>query len=156
MEYADSTTPPHQLDGGCYWVPEGLFLLLCEQVVAQARRAGFKLLFADGHGPSRWAWGRSVAGWEAQYGIKLLSVARDLRDSWPSQIDHAALNETSLMLALHGDLVDLTQLSDDRSIYPHGVAGNDPRDSTAAHGEACITTCLEALEAKLREAIGDA
>jgi creatinine amidohydrolase len=41
MEYAETTTPPRQLDGGCYWMPEGLFVLQLEQVVAQAARTGF-------------------------------------------------------------------------------------------------------------------
>src|SRR4029079_17514158 len=37
MDYADTTTPPRQLDGSCYWVPEGLFLLTCESIIGQAR-----------------------------------------------------------------------------------------------------------------------
>jgi hypothetical protein len=44
MEYAESTTPARQLDGGCYWIPEGLFILLLEQIVAQVARAGFRVL----------------------------------------------------------------------------------------------------------------
>jgi creatinine amidohydrolase len=154
MEYAESTTPPRLLEGGCYWVPEGLFLMLCEAIVAQAARAGFRALFADGHGPSRFAWGRGSPGWAAQYGITLISVVHDLRDVWPSQIDHAARNETSLMLALHGDLVDLSQLPADRSVYPQGVGGPDPRDSDVAYGEECIATCLDALGARLAQALG--
>ncbi len=154
MEYDATTTPPHQLDGGCYWIPEGLFLLLCENVVAQAKRAGFRVLFADGHGPSRWAWGRNAAVWSAQYGMTLLSVAQDFRNSWPSQIDHAARNETSLMLALHPDLVDMAQLPADRSIAPQGVAGDDPRDSSAEYGEQCIAACLDVLGPRLMAALG--
>ncbi|HMP40965.1 MAG TPA: creatininase family protein, partial [Roseiflexaceae bacterium] len=105
MEYAETTTPPRQLDGSCYWVPEGLFLLMCENIIAQAARSGFRVLIADGHGPSRRLWGQHVAAWEARYGIALVSVARDFPQGWLSQIDHAARNETSLMLALRPDLV---------------------------------------------------
>ena len=149
MDYAETTTPPRQLDGSCYWVPEGVFLLLCESIIGQARRAGFTVLIADGHGPSRWAWGRNVGAWEARYGIRLISVDRDL-PGWRSQIDHAARNETSLMLALRPELVDLAQLPADPAVWPQGIGGEDPRDATAAHGADCIDTCLAMLEAHLR------
>jgi creatinine amidohydrolase len=149
MEYAESTIPPHQLDGACYWVPEGVFLLICENIVAQAARTGFKILVADGHGPSRRAWGQHASAWEAVYGIRLVSIARDIPNGWRSQMDHAAKNETSLMLALRPDLVDLGQLPADRTIYPQGVGGEDPRDSSAAYGEACLAACLDLLREHL-------
>lgn len=152
MDYADTTTPARQLDGSCYWVPEGIFLLLCENIIGQAKRAGFTTLVADGHGPSRWAWGRNVGAWEARYGVRLISVERDL-PGWRSQIDHAAKNETSLMLALRPDLIDLGQLPADRAIWPQGVGGEDPRDATADHGQACIDACLALLAARL-DALG--
>lgn len=149
MDYAETTTPPRQLDGSCYWVPEGIFLLLCESIIGQAKRAGFTALIADGHGPSRWAWGRNVDAWEARYDIRLISVERDL-PGWRSQIDHAAKNETALMLALRPDLVDLARLPTDRAIWPQGVGGEDPRDATTDHGRACIDACLALLEARLQ------
>ena len=149
MDYAETTTPARQLDGSCYWIPEGLFLLLCENIIGQAKRAGFAVLIADGHGPSRWAWARNVGAWEARYDIRLISVDRDL-PGWRSQIDHAAKNETSLMLALRPDLVDLARLPADRASWPQGVGGEDPRDATADHGQACIDACLVLLEARLQ------
>lgn len=145
MEYADSTTPPRQLDGGCYWLPEGLFQLVLENIIQQAKRSGFTVLVADGHGPSRWLWNRMAPFWEAQYGIRLVGVERDIGSAWVSQIDHAAINETSLMLALRPELIDLAQLPTDRSVYPQGVGGDDPRDASAAHGEALIATCVQLL-----------
>ncbi|MBI4552439.1 MAG: creatininase family protein [Candidatus Latescibacteria bacterium] len=145
MDYATVTTPPRQLDGSCYWVSRGLFLQLCEAVLAQAARAGFRCIVADGHGPSRTAWGEYANDWEAQFGLRLVSVFRDLKEVWCSQIDHAARNETSLMMALHPALVDLSQLPTDRSVWPQGVGGEDPRDATAAHGDACLSTCIAAL-----------
>jgi creatinine amidohydrolase len=149
MDYAETTTPPRQLDGSCYWAPEGLFLLMCENIIGQSKRAGFSVLIADGHGPSRWAWGRNVDAWEARYDIRLISVERDL-PGWRSQIDHAAKNETSLMLALRPDLVDLARLPANRAIWPQGVGGEDPRDATADHGRACIDACLALLAARLQ------
>ena len=145
MDYADVTTPPRQLDGSAYWVSRGLFLQLCEAVLVQAARAGFTVVVADGHGPSRRAWGENADAWEQQLGVKLVSVWRDLRDTWRSQMDHAARNETSLVMALRPDLVDLTRLAADRAVWPQGVGGEDPRDSTAAHGEECLEASLAAL-----------
>jgi creatinine amidohydrolase len=140
---------PEQFDGSCYWIPEGLFLLLCENILNQAARAGFRVIVADGHGPSRAAWGENVDRWEARYGLTLISVRRDL-PGWQLQNDHAARNETSSMLALRPDLVDLAQIVADRSVRLRGVAGEDPRDSTAAYGEECLQASLELLLAKLR------
>jgi creatinine amidohydrolase len=145
MEYHESTTPPRQLDGGAYWVGRGLFLSLCEAVLAQAARAGFTVVVADGHGPSRRAWGEHVDGWEQQFGLRLVAVSRDLRDVWRSQMDHAARNETSLVMALRPGLVDLGRLPADRAVWPQGVGGEDPRDASAAHGEECLEASLAAL-----------
>lgn len=149
MDYSDKTMPPHQLAGSCYWVGRGLFLQLCEAALAQAKRAGFQVIVADGHGPSRRAFGEQAGGWEQQFGLRLISPHWNMDKGWRSQIDHAARNETSLMMAIYPQLVDLSQLSADRAEWPQGVAGEDPRDATAAHGEACLEHCLALLEAAL-------
>jgi hypothetical protein len=54
------------------------------------------------------------------------------------------------MMALHPGLVDLSQLPAAREEWPEGVHGEDPRDSSSAHGEECITESLAALETTLR------
>jgi creatinine amidohydrolase/Fe(II)-dependent formamide hydrolase-like protein len=64
-------------------------------------------------------------------------------------MDHAALNETSLVMALCPSLVDLSRLSPDRSVWPQGVGGEDPRYATAEHGEERLSACLSLLGAKL-------
>ena len=150
------TTPPRQLDGSCYWVSRGLFLQIVEGVLAQAKRVGFRVMVADGHGPSRRAFGEQAAGWETQFGLHLMSpgnrveAGHRIEPGWSSQVDHAAKNETSLMLAHYPDLVDLTRLPTDRAVWPQGVGGEDPRDATAEHGEACIEVSLALLEKALR------
>jgi creatinine amidohydrolase len=149
MDTADVTTPHRQLDGSCYWIGEGLFLAVCENILGQARRAGFRVLVADGHGPSRGAFARAADGWERQIGLKLVVPSRNIREGWRSQIDHAAMNETSLLMALHPELTDLARLSPDRSVWPQGVHGGDPRDATAAHGEECIAASLDLLGAAI-------
>ena len=151
MDTADVTTPHRQLDGSCYWIPKGVFFQICESILAQAVRTGFKCIVADGHGPSRSAWGEQADEWEIRFSLKLVSVARDLHSQWQSQTDHAAKNETSLMMALHPDLVDLSQLDQDRAVWPQGVGGEDPRDSSVDHGEACLKASLEALRVHLEQ-----
>jgi creatinine amidohydrolase len=80
MDYAETTTPARQLEGNCYYIGEGLFLTLCENILAQAKRAGFQVIVADGHGCSNGPFGRAADGWEQEFGLKLVSVARDWRD----------------------------------------------------------------------------
>jgi len=151
MDTADSTTPNRQLPGSCYWIPSGLFLMLVEAVLAQARRAGFRCIVADGHGPSRRAWAEMVDAWEKQFGLALVSAMRDFPGQWRTQMDHAGRNETSIMMAVAPALVDLAQLPGDRDVWPQGVGGEDPRDSTAEFGEELIEATLALIGAKLDE-----
>ena len=151
MDTADVTTPPRQLPGSCYWVPKGMFLTLVEAVLAQAQRAGFRCLVADGHGPSRGAWGEMVDSWEKQFGLALVSAARDFPGQWRTQMDHAGRNETSIMMTVAPELVDLSQLSPDRQVWPQGVGGEDPRDSTSDFGTELIEATVALIGAKLDE-----
>jgi len=153
MDTADSTVPHRQLPGSCYWMPQGQFLMLVETILAQAVRAGFKCIVADGHGPSRGSFGLGADAWEKQFGIPLVSVHRDFRGPWRTQIDHAGRNETSIMMAVAPNLVDLDQLPSDRDVWPVGVGGEDPRDSTVDFGEECIEASLALLGAKLDELV---
>ena len=142
MDYADTTTPNRPLDGSCYWVPPGLFALLIDAILEQLKRAGFRAVFADGHGPSRWAWVSGLAEREARFGVKLFGVTADIQDAWTSMIDHAARNETSLMLALRPDLVALDRLDPDPDVWPQGVGGDDPRTATAEYGRECLAAAV--------------
>ena len=143
MDYAGTTTPPRQLDGSCYWVPMGLHLLLVDAILVQLRRAGFRAVFADGHGPSRWSWVENLSEREARFGLKLFGVTKEISGQWKSQVDHAARNETSLMMHFRPDLVDLAQLPPSRSTWPQGVGGEDPRDATAAYGKECAEKSVD-------------
>lgn len=151
MDTADTTTPNRQLPGSCYWVPNGLFLTMVEAVLAQVKRAGFRCVVADGHGPSRRAWAEMADSWEKQFGLALVSAMRDFQGQWRTQMDHAGRNETSIMLAVAPSLVDLSQLPDDRDEWPQGVGGQDPRDSTAELGEELIESTLALIKARLDE-----
>jgi creatinine amidohydrolase len=143
MDYAESTTPPRQLDGSCYWIPDGLHLLMVDAILAQLKRAGFRAVFADGHGPSRSSWSEHLSERQARFDLRLFGVTKEIGRQWRSQMDHAARNETSLMMHLRPDLVDPSRLPQSRSTWPQGVAGEDPRDATAAYGRECFESSVE-------------
>ena len=143
MDYATSTSPPRQLDGSCYWVPLGLHVMIVDAILTQLKRAGFRAVSADGHGPSRTSWAESLQEREARFGLKLFGVTKEIAGQWKSQVDHAGRNETSLMMHFRPELVDLSQLSPDRSVRPLGVGGEDPRDATAAYGKECLEKSVE-------------
>jgi len=150
--WGDAVIPPRQLDGDCYWIPDGLFMDMVDAILAQCKRTGFKAVFADGHGPSRASWVREIPRREAHFGLKLFGVTSDIQKEWKSQIDHAARNETSLMMHYRPDLVDLSRLSKSRADKPLGVWGEDPRDATPAHGRECMESALALLMKKFRDA----
>ena len=157
MDTADTTTPNRQLDGSCYWVPEGLFKVLLDSILSQLKRAGFQVVFADGHGPSRRSWVKDIDErekrfGEKRFGMRLLGITEELRDlGWNCMMDHAARNETSIMMALQPEVVDLSLLPSDRSEWPQGVGGKDPREASPEYGESCLSSSLVALEKKLNE-----
>ena len=138
MDYHDSTDPHRQLDGSCYWVPDGFFGTLIDAILGQLKRAGFKMVFADGHGPSRFAWCSAIPKREQRFGLKLAGVTEGLLSEWKSQTDHASRNETSLVLHYREDLTDLSQLPADRNHWPQGISGEDPRDASSEYGKKCM------------------
>ena len=152
MDYADSTTPPRRLDGSCYWISQGLHLQILDAILEQLKRAGFRAVFADGHGPSRWSWVANIEEREARYGMRLLGVTKDISKDWKSQVDHAARNETSLMLHYRPDLVDLSRLPKSRDEKPQGVGGVDPRNATSAYGQECAEASIKLVGELLRKA----
>ena len=150
MDTADSTTPHRQLYGSCYWISNGMFETLIDAMLSQIKRAGFRGVFADGHGPSRWVWTNGIDEREKRFGLKLLGVTHsDVANGWSYQVDHAARNETSITLVVRGDLVDLSQLPDDRAVWPQGVGGEDPRDATTEWGRECLQSSVEVVRRKL-------
>lgn len=145
MDYAETTKPERPLAGSCYWIPLGLHLQIIDAILEQLKRAGFRAVFADGHGPSRWSWAENIKEREARYGLKLFGVTSEVAKEWKSQMDHAARNETSLVMHYRPELVDISQLPAARSEWPQGVSGDDPRDAIAAYGKQCMQATIEVV-----------
>lgn len=117
---------PQQLEGSAYWVGDELFLKMLEAVLANLKRAGFKIVLAHGHGPSTTLFSENIPYFKEKFGLKLFNLW-NLGDSgdYGMQTDHAAFNESSLVMALRPELADLGRIS--KEVCPVGVWGTDPR-----------------------------
>jgi creatinine amidohydrolase len=148
---------PCQLEGSAYWIPETLFDQLLDAILSQLARVGFKIVVAHGHGPSTKYFRDRFFPLEQKYGLRLfhcwreegndglgvqvytgsvqdipLDIPEEDKDDFGIQTDHAAANETSLMMALHPALVHLEVLSTDPNIWPRAIIGKDPRRFASA------------------------
>jgi len=145
---------PRQLTGSAYWISAELFMALVEAVLKQIRRAGFRIVVAHGHGPSTNLVLKNAAELGRKHGLIITSVWRDKdqRDTdMEFQCDHAAANETSLMMALHPDLVHMENLPQDVTQKPLAIIGKDPRThASTEHGESIIRLHLDRMESELK------
>ena len=68
--------------------------------------------------------------------------------------DHAAANETSLVMALRPELVSMENLSSDADDWPLGIMGDDPRiHASAENGRIAIDMQSERMRELLTEAL---
>lgn len=150
-----SPKAPQQLAGSAYWIPSDLFLMLFEAVLKQIRRAGFKILVAHGHGPSVNLVIKNSRKLGKKFGLTILTLRRSKGKRNPDmefQCDHAAMNETSIMMALHPDLVHMEKLSKDRERRPLATIGKDPRThASARHGGKIVQFNLDRMESILKD-----
>ena len=159
--------PAQQLDGSSYWVPNDVFKLILENSIKQLARAGFKIIVAHGHGPSTLAVIKYWQEWEEKYDVMIYSCwAWNVRGEYDEEsdqkakegigimIDHAARNETSLMMYFYPELVRMEHLPSDTSIWPKGISGVDPRLYASAElGQQAIDYHLKRMKGILEEAI---
>lgn len=118
---------PQQLAGSAYWVPDSTFHTLLDAIMYQLSRAGFKIVVAHGHGPSFWQIDGYAEGWRKKYNLKVMTCSGDYTSNLCFMCDHAAANETSIMMALRPDLVHMENLPKDTAVWPLGITGRDPR-----------------------------
>ena len=148
-------SPPQQLDGSAYWVEDVLFSQLIEAILHLLKRAGFQIVVAHGHGPST----GSFRSWSEElgekFGLKLFVVWReDESDGLGIQTDHAAANETSLLMALRPELVQMENLPTDLNVWPVAVGGKEPRvHASAEQGQKAIAMQVERMAGILRKAL---
>ena len=144
-----------QLDGSAYWVSYELFEQILKAVLKQLKRAGFAIVVAHGHGPSRGVIHDCGKALGKEFGLEVFHCYREKEDGLGIQTDHAAANETSLVMALRPELVKMDNLSSNPAEFPIGVAGEDPRNhASAAAGRRAIDMQLDRMQRVLTEALG--
>jgi creatinine amidohydrolase len=125
MDYADPENEA-QLDGSAYWVDMDTFGAILKAALAQLKRAGFKIVVAHGHGPSTGYFCDHIAEWEEAFGLRLFICWNDETPrEYGIMTDHAGPNETSLVMAMYPDLVQMEHLPEDPDAWPVGVGGKD-------------------------------
>lgn len=150
MDYAKSTSPQQQLPGSAYWVSYDFFKQLLAATLEQLKRAGFTTVFADGHGPSRRTWCEMIPKFEKQFGLRLIGIGEELKESWGYMNDHAALNETSITKYVRPDLVDLTVFKQGADSPLTGVNGEHPFNATEENGKTAFGKALSILNDLLK------
>ena len=120
--------PEQQLDGSAYWISDSLFSDMVEATLVQLKRAGFKIVVYHGHGPSTGFVSKRSEDWQKKYGIKMFNCwGGESPKGYGIMTDHAAMNETSLVMAMYPELVQMENLPSDTAQWPLGVSGKDPR-----------------------------
>jgi creatinine amidohydrolase len=116
-----------QLAGSAYWVPDSIFNGVLDAIMYQLSRAGFKIVIAHGHTPSIWRVDGHAEEYMRKYNLKVMSCWGDDTRDLCLMCDHAAANETSIMMAVRPDLVQMENLPKDTAVWPQAIAGKDPR-----------------------------
>ena len=147
-----------QLDGSAYWVSDIVFKAIIDSTARQLSRTGFKILVAHGHGPSTIQFQSMIDALNDKYGLDCYicffdDLGKD-RSKIGFQVDHGASNETSIVMAVRGDLVDHTKIEEDMSKLPKGVAGIDPRGvASPQNGDIAINYTKDRMIGILKKAL---
>ena len=134
---------PQQLEGSIYYMEEELFCTMLDVIIRNLKRAGFQVVVGHGHGPSIHAFTAQREHFMEKFGMKTFTL-RDLGYEGDEgiQTDHAAANETSLVMALRPELADIGEL--DKEEVPVAIWGADPRKfASAEHGEELVKKNVE-------------
>ncbi|MHA2393306.1 MAG: creatininase family protein [Promethearchaeota archaeon] len=156
MDILQKASPqPLQLTGSAYWVSEHLFSLIIDAILKQLKRVGFKILVAHGHGPSTNHIIDNTSELEQKHDLKIFTIWRSKGNrvhELEFQYDHAATNETSIMMALYPSLVHMNQLPQNQQEKPLGLIGKDPRiHASKKQGEDLILFHLKRMESLLKK-----
>jgi len=153
--YPGVNFPKHSIE-----FSEKLIRLICEEYFEQLVEQGFKIIFLlSGHaGEPHLQILRDVADeFNQKYPEKYFWSLAEF-DILPDDLlvaNHSSLGETSLQLYYAPETVDLDSLPKDRAIQLEidAVSGEDPRPSTAAHGEKIAKTFVKNAAKKIEELI---
>lgn len=140
-----------QLKGSAYWMSDSTFDILMNSVMKQLSRAGFKIVVAHGHGPSTGYIGSHAKEFKNRYDLTVMNCWGNDSADLCLQCDHAATNETSIMMAVRPDLVKMKNLPADTATWPLGVLGRDPRYASRKYGKQIIRFEIQKMAAIIRK-----
>ncbi len=149
--YPGVNFPKHSIE-----FSEKLIRLICEEYFEQLVEQNFKIIvLLSGHaGEPHLQILRDVANeFNKKYPDKYFWTLAEF-DVLPDDLlvaNHSALGETSLQLYYEPETVDLNSLPKDREITLEidAVSGEDPRPSTATHGEKIAKTFIKNVSEKM-------
>lgn len=120
---------------------------LLVHILFQAQTLGFRLIvLLPGHYPLFSPLRRALDSYREQGGaLQTFTLTDTMYSETGDSGDHAAAFETSLMLALAPQLVDLGALDPDPAVPPAGVLGQDPRAHATPEFGAQILRKMTAL-----------
>lgn len=144
-----------QLEGNAYYVDQEVFIKMLESIMWSLSRTGFKIVVAHGHGPSNSAFHHSIEKLEKQFGLKLYDLGMiGLHGPQGIQTDHAAYSETSLMMRIRPELVDIGKITNDENMT--GISGIDPRNRASyEEGDKIIAANLAIVSEKLKKDLSE-
>jgi creatinine amidohydrolase len=68
------------------------------------------------------------------------------------QCDHAAANETSIMMYVRPELVKMQNLPEDNKIWPLGMIGDDPRiHASKKYGKSIVDFEIKKISARIKK-----
>ncbi len=141
-----------QMNGSAYWVSDSTFDNLMNGIMKQLSRAGFKIVIAHGHGPSTNYIEAHSKGFRDKYNLTVMTCWGNDSSDLCLQCDHAAANETSIMMYVRPDLVKMQNLPDDKNIWPLGMIGDDPRiHASKKHGKAIVDFEIKKISARIKK-----
>lgn len=144
---------PNELFGNAYYISEKLFFQILESIVKNLKKNGFNYLIAHGHGPSMHGFEKCKEKFRKKYGITCYTLF-DLGfvEERGIQTDHAATNETSLIMAINNNLVDIENINQDPT--PVAIWGEDPREKASVEfGNNLLRTNVEKILDSLEKKI---
>lgn len=145
-----------QLQGSAYWVSDSTFDVMMHGIMKQLSRAGFKIVVAHGHGPSTGYIGDHAGEFSEKYNLTVMNCWGNDSSDLCLQCDHAGANETSIMMHVRPDLVQMQHLPRDTAQWPLGLIGKDPRiHASARHGKSIVDFEIKKMAAIIRKELAN-
>lgn len=147
--YTGGTVVPYemgQLPGSAYWQPDREYQDMIYRIAGNLVRAGIRVLVGHGHGPSTRQFQAMKDRLKESFGLDCYSAFDFLEDELLGfQCDHAAANETSIVMAVRPELVQMERIVSGGEA-PVAIAGRDPREyASPEYGRQVLEANVKAM-----------